>query len=108
MVNLLNQATKSNGYPAWQGITTNLIVLGKVNGSDPAALGQADPLRLGYDKVIEYPNVDQAQCFSQASGDGAVCLGRLGTAGRVVVRKDQGRGAGRPGSLHHHRWTHAD
>jgi len=60
-------------------------LIGEKGGSDPAAFGQADPVSLGYNEMIQHPDVDEAECIGQAPGNGAICLGRLSASGRMIV-----------------------
>ena len=58
----------------------------KSEGSEPAALGQADPLRAGHDEVVQDPHINQGQSVLEPGSDGAISLGGLTEPPRVLRR----------------------
>lgn len=74
----------------------------KRDGSEPATLGQADPLGAGHDEVIQDPHIDQGQSVLEPGGDGAISLGGLTAPGGMVVGEDHGSGIAGQGLLYHH------
>ncbi len=107
MVNLQN-----NGEPETGGLAnekrgeSGVEQKQKSEGSEPATLGQADPLGAGHDEVIQDPHIDQGQSVLEPGGDGAISLGGLTAPGGMVVGEDHGSGIAGQGLLYHHTGIH--
>ena len=78
----------------------------KSESSEPATLGQADPLRAGHDEVIQDPHIDQGQSVLEPGSDGAISLGGITAPGGMVVGEDHGSGIAGQSLLYHHTGIH--